>query len=166
MPAKKIHKQEMVDFGTAIGNFWSKYVTFEGTAQRSEYWFARLFLFLCGLPLLLVYAANPREPEMYYFLTIMWDLATFLPCWSLMSRRFHDAGFSAKWFFLPLMITIAISLFSICLMAIGGANESEEVLIMGTSFLVLALFALFGFSVFWFVVTLLPSKFEDNKYRK
>jgi uncharacterized membrane protein YhaH (DUF805 family) len=78
----------MIDFGTAITNFWSKYVDFTGTAQRSEFWFSRLFLFLVNIPLTLFEAIVPE----FIVFSVLWNLAIFIPVLSQSVRRFRDAG--------------------------------------------------------------------------
>ncbi len=158
MPAKKAKKiekrqesQKMVDFGTSISRFWNKYIDFNGVAQRSEYWFAALFLFLVEF-LLKVFSFVPFFGAIHW----LWSIAIFIPCLSITSRRLHDAGFSAKW-----------------LLALWIAALAGYVSLVLARFTILFLFvaeAAWIFSgvigVFIFVVSLLPSKFKNNKYRK
>lgn len=168
MPAKKTTKtvrqkpQQMVDFGTAISNFWTKYVDFNGTAQRSEYWFAQLFCIIVSWPLSLMALAIPE----FSFLKIIWGFATFLPGMALVSRRFHDAGYSAKLWWIPTLCLSGATLFFIMLIIIAEETHNEELMALVIGFLVLVILAWIAFGIFWFVVTLTPSKLKDNPYRK
>lgn len=156
-------KQQMVDFGTAVARFWTKYVEFNGTAQRSEYWFVVLFSFLVNLPIWLITAISRDAGN---FFSLLWSLAIFMPSMSLMSRRFHDAGFSAKWWWVPLVSAIGGFAFCAVLAAIAASMHNQESLMMTGVLAGMIAVVLVGFGIFWFVVTLMPSKFEDNPFRK
>ena len=98
MPVKKktvqrLEQQKMVDFGTAVTRFWTKYAEFDGVAQRSEYWFAVLFIFLVEFVFDLLVNAIPFMGILYW----VWSFAIIIPCLSVTARRLHDAGFSATW---------------------------------------------------------------------
>lgn len=156
-------KQQVVDFGTAIARFWTKYVDFDGTAQRSEYWFFVLFNFLVHLPIWLITAISY---EVGTFFSLLWFLATFIPGMALMSRRFHDAGFSAKWWWVPLISAIGGVAFSSMIAAIASSTGNSESIVFAGVLAGIVVFALLGFAIFWFVVSVMPSKFEDNPFRK
>ena len=168
MPVKKKvvknqKQQKMVDFGTAITRFWTNYVNFNGTAQRSEYWFWWLFCWLVSLFFVLV---GKISLDVCEFLQCVWFVATLIPGLALISRRFHDAGFSAKWFWIPLVCMLGgfmwfvfAGLFT-AFVYVSLVSEFYGALLLSLGF------PFFGFFVFWFVVTLLPSKFEDNPYRE
>ena len=98
---KSKEKQKMVGFGEAIKNFWAKYFTFSGVAQRSEYWFAVLFVFL--LWVLLVLMARLSQVMVFIDFVLVLIVATFVPFLSLAARRVHDIGISAKWLWLLLI---------------------------------------------------------------
>lgn len=133
-------QQKMVDFNTAVKRFWTKYVEFDSVAQRSEYWFVVLFLFLVGFVFNVLMKLIPFVGFLYW----VWLLATVIPWLSLSARRLHDAGFSAKW-----------------LLALWGCT-----LLWFFMFPLVLLPFVAGLGVFLFVVTLLPSKFQNNPYRK
>ena len=149
---KKLDQQKMVDFGTAVTRFWTKYAEFDGVAQRSEYWFAALFIFLVELVFNLLVNAIPFMGILYW----MWSFAIIIPCLSLGARRLHDAGFSAKW-----------------LLALWGAVLMGFVFLIGGKLSLMFIFlaeALWvvagGITIFLFVVSLLPSKTKNNPYRR
>lgn len=147
--------QKMVDFGTAIARFWKKYFDFDGVAQRSEYWFAMLFVFLVSWPLSVLATFDPLFDMLF---NIPWAVATFIPGCSIMSRRFHDAGFSFKWVWLTIIIMLVIW--------VGCAGLSFVSIDIARMLMWLTFVGMFGFSIFWFIVTLLPSKLKNNPYRK
>lgn len=155
MPVKKktvqrLEQQKMVDFGTAITRFWTKYAEFDGVAQRSEYWFAVLFIFLVEFVFDLLVNAIPFMGILYW----VWSFAIIIPCLSVTARRLHDAGFSAKW-----------------LLALWGAIILGFVLLVGGKLSLLFVFSAEaawiiagGIAIFLFVVSLLPSKKQNNPY--
>ena len=149
---KKTEQQKFVDFGTAVTRFWTKYAEFDGAAQRSEYWFAVLFLFLveCGLNFLV--DSIPFMGILYG----MWSVAIIIPCLSLSARRLHDAGFSAKWllgFWGTILLGIMVLMFG---------KVSMVFMLLAEALWVVA----GGFAIFLFVTSLLPSKTKDNPYLK
>lgn len=130
-------KQQMVPFGTAIGRFFAKYFNFMGRSSRSEFWFAQLFLLIVGVGISLFMLV----PELYLVLYIMWSLAIFFPTLSLYTRRFRDAGIWPLFFWLPFIAWPGTLVFDIV-----------------TEVPVFTILMFLVWSVFTFVVTLLPTK--------
>ena len=130
-------KQQMVPFGTAIGRFFAKYFNFMGRSSRSEFWFAQLFLLIVGGGISLFMLV----PELYLVLYIMWSLAIFFPTLSLYTRRFRDAGIWPLFFWLPFLL-LPVTL---------GIDIVTEVPVF-------TILMFLVWSVFTFVVTLLPTK--------
>ena len=155
--ARKPQQQKMVDFGTAIVRFWTNYTNFNGTAQRSEFWFWVLFNAFVTLPFSIIGLFDPVAESV---LLLPWWLATFIPWIALYSRRFHDAGFSAKLLWIPLLCIIGVFIL-LGLMSLA-ANVFEMFLFVS----IVSSLALLGWCIFLFVVCLLPSKFKDNPYRE
>jgi uncharacterized membrane protein YhaH (DUF805 family) len=97
-------------------------------------------------------------------------LVLFIPNLSMLARRFHDAGFSAKWLFLQLIpisygIFAAIGVVSILLNSDIDMLSVEE--LMSLVFLVLPIFGLFlAVMVVYLVFALRPSRsfYDGNKY--
>jgi uncharacterized membrane protein YhaH (DUF805 family) len=97
-------------------------------------------------------------------------LVLFIPNLSMLARRFHDAGFSAKWLFLQLVpvaygIFAAIGVVSILLNSDIDMLSVEE--LMSLVFLVLPIFGLFlAVMVVYLVFALRPSRsfYDGNKY--
>ncbi len=68
-------------FGASIKSCFSKFVTYQGRASRSEFWW--FFLFNC--------------------LTCGLGGICSLPYTAALIRRYHDTGHSGWWFFCPIM---------------------------------------------------------------
>lgn len=82
-------KQGGVDsFGGAICSCWTKYVTFEGRANRSEYWYWVLFTSIIGWIPFIGYIAS---------------LVFMLPSLAVAVRRLHDIGKSGWWYLFVLI---------------------------------------------------------------
>jgi len=124
-------------FGQVIARFWSLGFTFSGRASRGEYWgwgFINLAVWAVltvATPVALGYralqlntgalgptfgtvpvisSAGPDQTLPFWLGSIIaaWSIATFLPSFALLSRRLHDANFSAMWivlvFFPPMSL--------------------------------------------------------------
>jgi uncharacterized membrane protein YhaH (DUF805 family) len=178
-------------FVDAIASGFKNYFNFKGKASRSEFWYWVLFTILLSLVLgtietvlwpvapldsqdleaLLTAAFSAPTP-----LTSLANLLLFIPGLSVTARRFHDAGFSAKWLFL-LLVPAVYSIFAVIgALAItwsfftdqapAGTDIPVESL-MTIIFLVAPIFAL-GFAVFviHMIFALKPSRsfYDGNKY--
>ena len=78
-------------FGEAIRTCFSKYVTFNGRASRSENWFM-LFAVLVGLAGGLIFA-DTHTPIVSHIVT----LVMFLPSTAVFVRRMHDIDRTGWW---------------------------------------------------------------------
>lgn len=86
-------------FTEAVRICLRKYVTFSGRASRSEYWFFVLAAFLANLlTALLDYGVIRAGWPGNSPFTGLLNLAVFLPGLAVLSRRFHDAGWSFWWY--------------------------------------------------------------------
>jgi len=102
-----------MDFMTAVKTCFSKYVTFSGRAQRSEFWWFALFTIVVNFILTIVdstlfgtvttgagsFQAQTDMP----FLSGIFGLAVFLPSISVAVRRLHDTDRSGWWWWLILI---------------------------------------------------------------
>lgn len=104
-------------FAQAVSTCFRKYADFTGRAQRSEYWYFALFLFLVELGILLALAISigmlrqtsygtaelvSQTLSAFYALFVM---ATLIPTLAAGVRRLHDTGQSGWWLliaFIPL----------------------------------------------------------------
>jgi uncharacterized membrane protein YhaH (DUF805 family) len=90
-----------MDFQTAVRTCLQKYVDFNGTAKRPEFWWWVLFIVLGGLVLSAVdriLFGSDRD-----VLGAVFSLATLLPTLAVGARRLHDVGRSAWWLLLGLI---------------------------------------------------------------
>ena len=91
-----------MNFGEAIGACMGKYATFEGRASRSEYWWFYLFTILLAWGAALGGAAMSHNGG--NALSLLINLAMFLPTLAAGARRLHDTNRSGWW--LLLLITV------------------------------------------------------------
>ena len=93
-------------FTDSIKAFFKNYTNFSGKAERSEFWWAFLFLVLSILVLIIIgtivgpLIVNPSTGEMQSLnsLTAIWELIVFIPYISLTVRRLHDVDKSGWWY--------------------------------------------------------------------
>jgi uncharacterized membrane protein YhaH (DUF805 family) len=174
-----------MSFIGAIQSGFRNYFNFRGKASRREFWYWILFTVLLGLVIGTIESIIWPAPEQ----TADWmqeiqnvaaqptplsnflSFALLVPNLSILARRLHDAGFSAKWIFLQAVpigygIFAGIGAVAVLNNAIpGGMLTSEE--LMSLIFLVLPIFALFlAIMVVYIIMALRPSKsfYDGNKY--
>jgi uncharacterized membrane protein YhaH (DUF805 family) len=80
--------------------FATKYATFSGRADRSEYWFSVLFMVVVlGLSVLGDAAIGAVTDTSIPALTLVSGLAMVLPSLTVTVRRLHDIGRTGWWWF-------------------------------------------------------------------
>ncbi len=123
-------------FQESIRTCLGKYVTWQGRASRSEYWFFVLFVFLCAMVAAILdrilgtgfKMANPATGEMqsmgYGYIYSLVGLALFLPNISALVRRLHDTGRSGWWYWIALipLVGIILLLVWLCSRGTSGGN--------------------------------------------
>lgn len=90
---------------------FSNYVNFEGKANRSEYWFWVLFVFVTSFLLGFIDGLLGTM-----FLGGLFALATFIPSLAFAVRRLHDTGKSGWWVllvFIPIIGFLVLIFFLI-----------------------------------------------------
>ena len=173
-----------MNFLDAIKSGFQNYFNFKGRASRSEFWYWVLFTVLIGLVASTLESAIWPTPSfegdwMQNFESIaaqqtplsnILALVLFIPNLSMLARRFHDAGFSAKWLFLQL-IPIAYGIFAaigvISILVTSDLMDLSVEQLMSIVFLVLPIFGLFlAVMVVYLVFALRPSRtfYDGNKY--
>ncbi len=97
-------------FGDAVRTcLTQKYVTFQGRASRSEYWWFNLFIYLClGVIVGLGFAFGgirgietgdmPTLAIIMFVMSGVFFLAMILPLIAVAVRRFHDYNLSGWWY--------------------------------------------------------------------
>jgi uncharacterized membrane protein YhaH (DUF805 family) len=91
-------------FTDAIKSYFKNYVTFNGRARRSEFWFAALFTTLVSWAVAIIAPGHNEMVGGYAVdqssaLSNLWSLATLLPSLAITWRRLHDVNKSGGWFF-------------------------------------------------------------------
>ncbi len=161
--AKK-QDQKMIGFVAAVKNFFAGYLDFRGTATRAEYWWTFLAIII-GFVLYMAFMAIAgvviSTALLAPLVILMWliVLGLILPAVALMCRRIHDAGFSAWIYYGPALACIALELIGAAVIEVAGGNILSSVMIW------CGVIGDWVMGIFAFVLTLLPSKIKDNKYR-
>ncbi|MEL0317218.1 MAG: DUF805 domain-containing protein [Aquiluna sp.] len=174
-------------FVGAIQSGFRNYFNFRGKASRPEFWYWVLFTVLLSLVVSTVESVIWPAEEVVLDANWMQNLdslsaqptpisnflsfALLIPNLSVTARRFHDAGFSAKWLFLQLVplgygIFAGVGVVAMLTASAPGQMLSREEL-MSLVFLVLPIFALLlAVLVIYMVFALKPSKsfFDGNRY--
>lgn len=164
-------------FAGAIKACFKKFADFRGTATRPEFWYFTLFAALVGIVLStldsVIWPADNSNLESaltnrFSPLSDMANLIIFLPQLSVSVRRYRDAGFSAKW------LLLWLAPIALALIAAGGAityalsstAQTWEALIAVLLMFAPALFVALGVQIFFFVLSLKPTKTfaEGNKH--
>lgn len=156
MPTKKVTVKKEVKTSKTYTNMFEAYKAFwkrgftewAGTSSRSEYWWSTLMnmiIFFVLLVLMGICLGSDIEASLFpiaylslIVFTFGFSLAVLIPTISLQLRRFHDVGIDS-WVFWLLFVCH------------------------------LSLVALFNFSfvgLVVFIISVLPTKKEDNPYHK
>jgi uncharacterized membrane protein YhaH (DUF805 family) len=113
-----------MDFGQAVTTGFRKYVTFEGRASRSEYWYWVLFNVIVSVITAIIDAfVFPGSKDISPINTIAM-LALFLPSLAVLARRLHDIDRTAWWILLVLtLIGSFVLLYWACVKGTDGPNR-------------------------------------------
>ncbi len=111
-----------MDLSTSVKVCFKKYATFEGRAQRSEFWYFCLFCLLVGIVTLYIDISvlGYSVEEEYTPLNTIAYLAVFIPSISVTARRLHDIGKSGWW------MLLALTGIGIILLIVWYATEGEK----------------------------------------
>ena len=96
-----------MDFMTAVRTCLSKYVTFSGRAQRSEFWWFYLFNIIGSVVTNIIDTSIIGMPAT----SILWMLGLLLPGIAVSVRRMHDLDKSGWWIFIVLIPIVGIILY-------------------------------------------------------
>ena len=152
-PAKVMSKTvpaPRVGFRAAVRDFFDRYFVFNGTSTRAQYWWAMLFVtapLLLGLILsgVAIFIDAPLIIVALLGLMALFCVAVIIPYFALVSRRIHDAGFSAWIYFGPMIAVLLLSMF-----ISDAAGDILGYIINGLEI----------------AFALMPSKLENNPYRE
>lgn len=95
--------------------FLEKYVSFQGRANRKEFWYSFLFVFVVNLLLGLI----PGKAGM--IIQIIWSLAILLPTLGVAARRLHDIN-KTGW----LILLCLIPLIGEIILIVWWARKGDE----------------------------------------
>ena len=122
-------------FMDSISVCFSKYITFSGRAQRSEFWWFVLLLAVTGT--ILDAADSVIFGKSVFmlgwmnfsyssgFIADLFALATFLPMWAVEVRRLHDIGKSGWWLLLWLIPLIGAIILLIWMIRKGTDGDNQ-----------------------------------------
>ncbi|WP_217972472.1 DUF805 domain-containing protein [Staphylococcus xylosus] len=171
--------ERKIGFGQALKLYWKNYVNFTGRSRRSEYWFMVLWhiIFLSptivigftGLFMILGAASETNDSTVglsaiLLLLSIIYaciySIATFIPNWAILIRRFHDTG---RTMVMPL-VYLGISLIANVVNFVFEQNDSSETNIITS--IILLVFGLLnlGLGIYIIVIACLDSERKTNKY--
>ena len=85
-------------FVESISTCFAKYADFNGRAQRPEFWWWVLFVFL----------VNVITGMISPLVSTVFSLATLLPCLAVTARRLHDINRSGWWQLIGLIPVIGL----------------------------------------------------------
>ncbi|MDR0319754.1 MAG: DUF805 domain-containing protein [Rickettsiales bacterium] len=154
---KTAPKVRFVGFAEAMRNFVERAFDFRGVSTRAEYWWPFLVVAVVSLGI-------DYLPMNDGWLTLAVYLLVFVPGLSIGVRRLHDIGWSGFWAYAVTVGELGmlgfIRLVEHKLETVGGISQSF-------AFSYLAYLALFmAATAFLLVLHVLPTKLENNKYRK
>ena len=111
----------------SISTVFSKYITFAGRAQRSEYWWFILFI-LIGSAVAAAFDTVTGSMNFTYgtgIIGAIFSLVIFLPCWAVEVRRLHDVGKSGWWLLIILIPLIGSIILLIWLIRKGTEGDNQ-----------------------------------------
>jgi len=174
-----------MSFVGAISSGFKNYLNFKGKASRAQYWYWVLFTLLLALVLGTIEEviwptpATTGDPLTdiqslsadFTPLTTLSSLILLMPNLSILARRLHDAGYSAKWLFL-IIVPAAYSIFAtigavVLINDYPTGQEFSAGLLMALIFLIVPIFALAAVVFIIFLVLVLKkskSFYDGNKY--
>ncbi len=148
--------------GRYIGCF-KKYATFQGRANRAEYWWFFLFNLLASIVLSFISFGIP-----FVSLGTAYYVISLLPNMAVGVRRMHDIDRSGWWYFLPWLCAMiglpALPFLLIMSIFLTDAPSANVDLVAGSMFFIFL--AILVFSVIYLVFTLSPGTKGENRYGK
>jgi len=126
-------------FLEAIKYNFQHYADFKGRAQRSQFWWWQLFMWIIyvilnfidgatGLRMVNVSDLGAGQAATFYgggILATVWGLATLLPSLGVAVRRLHDTGRSGWWFLLNLLCCIGSIILIVWYIMPGTKGENR-----------------------------------------
>ena len=101
----------------SVQTCFSKYIDFNGRAQRSEFWYFQLFILGTSIILAIIGSAMPALA----ILSSLFTIAIILPSLAVGARRLHDTGRSGWW-----QLVCLIPLIGLCVLIYFFAQPSQK----------------------------------------
>ena len=128
-----------MSFFEAIKYNFTHYADFKGRAQRSQFWWWQLFMWIIyailnvidgttGMQLVNLSDTAASQATAFYgggILATIWGLATLLPSIAVAVRRLHDTGKSGWWFLLNLLCCIGTIILIVWYIMPGTKGENR-----------------------------------------
>ena len=124
-------------FSESIRTCFGKFITWEGRAARSEYWYFVLFCILCqiaagivdnvlGTGFKMMNPATGLEQSIGYgWVYLLTALALFLPQLAVLVRRLHDTNHSGWWYWFVLVPLIGAIMIIVWLCSRGTSGNND-----------------------------------------
>ncbi len=144
--------------------FWKKSFVLKGRATMAEYWYPMLVNFLIFSFLYFISAFA----DFVEVLSVLFCIVSIVPTSTVLVRRIHDTGHSAKFLWVPaiyLIVTVGLAFVFALISYLGGNVDG----IRSVIFIVLGFLGFFlclGFGIAAIVFALMPSETKANKYGK
>jgi len=116
---------EKIGFSESVTNFFKKYWNFSGRANRAEYIYAYLFIFVASILMGVSFGLLGQSIPRIHLLVIPLYLLLVIPLLSLSVRRFHDFNRSGWWLlasFVPVLGWLVIPV--LCL--VKGVDKNNR----------------------------------------
>lgn len=139
---------------------FQKYFQFSGRAQRAEYWWFQLFIFVVAIVLAVLDAITfGLSNDGTGLFGSIWSLATVIPTLSLGWRRMHDIGKSGWWNLLPLAPVLWTIVAAVILFESSDTSNAIAVIAM-----ILGGFATLASVIYVIVLSATDSDPHDNQF--
>lgn len=102
-----------------------KYADFNGRARRKEFWYFSLFSSIIGLLTIIIDDLIGTTSHGFGLLSIVYDLAIFLPAIGVYVRRLHDTNRSGWWVLISLIPIVGFIVLLIFLVQDSQPGENE-----------------------------------------
>lgn len=124
-------------FSDSIKTCYSKFVTWQGRASRSEYWYFVLFSFICQIGAAILdnilgtnfTIEDPNTGQVvsigYGYLYMLAALVNFLPQLAALVRRLHDTDRSGWWYWIALIPLVGFILLIVWLATRGTQGQNS-----------------------------------------
>ncbi|WP_436960700.1 DUF805 domain-containing protein [Staphylococcus xylosus] len=171
--------ERKIGFGQALKLYWKNYVNFTGRARRSEYWFMVLWHIIFLSPAIIVgfigfcmliasvSGATGSAIGLSAILLLLsiiyaciYSIATFIPNWAILIRRFHDTG---RTMVMPL-VYLGISLIANVANFVIEQNDPNETNTITSIILIVFGLLNLGLGIYMIVIACFDSERKTNKY--